>query len=226
MTRSFSTLSVLILAGLALSSCADNRSAVGTYLETGEKVKLGDDRMDRMWADNPHYQDFKLHQLEIKKGPEILSSVKPVYPAALLLSKKSGRVTLTLFVNKEGYVEDAKVMETTDERFNQAALQSAKGQKFRPAQGTNGPVACFSVQSINFIADSKERSEIKKKKASAVVLFTVGQDGRVSSAHVEKPGDPMVDKVAVANIKRLVFPADRTIGKEGVQKKITYTVHD
>jgi TonB family protein len=224
--RSFATLSVLILAGLALSSCADNRSAVMTYGENGGRIKLADGRMDRMWGDNPHYRDFKLHRLEIKKSPEILSSVKPVYPAALLLSKKSGRVTLTLFVNKEGYVEDVKLMETTDERFNQAAVQSAKGQKFHPAQGANGPLACFSVQSINFMADSKERSETKRKKASAVVLFTVGQDGHVTSAHVEKPGDPMVDKVAVANIKRLVFPADKTIGKQGVQKKITYTVHD
>src|SRR4051812_2868549 len=67
-------------------------------------------------------------------GAAILDTwVQPAYPEAARKAKQEGRVVVEFVVEADGTVTREQVGESTDDVFNQAALDAVKQWHFRPA---------------------------------------------------------------------------------------------
>ncbi len=68
--------------------------------------------------------------------PKAVYQAPPEYPDELVRQGISGKVTLVFVVDKSGRVKNIDIDETTDSRFNQAAIDALKKWRFEP--GTKG----------------------------------------------------------------------------------------
>jgi protein TonB len=73
--------------------------------------------------------------------PVPVRTVAPEYPATMKASNTSGVVVLLCEIDDKGSVTDAKVSKSTNEAFNQAAIEAVGKWKFRPAKKDGHPVA-------------------------------------------------------------------------------------
>lgn len=71
--------------------------------------------------------------------PALVTDSPARYPPELLDSPTAGEVELTLTLDEEGEVSDARVETATDEKFAREALHAAPGLKFSPAQVNGVP---------------------------------------------------------------------------------------
>ncbi len=62
-----------------------------------------------------------------------LYKVAPIYPRKAFFAKKQGYVIVKFTVNQKGEVESPKVIETTDEVFNRAAVESVLKFRYAPS---------------------------------------------------------------------------------------------
>lgn len=110
--------------------------------------------------------DFKLKQ-DVPAAPELVAyDVKPelvnayeanrvldlMYPQRLAESKIGGRTVLWVFVGADGYVQQARVMESSGyEEFDRAAGLAARVMEFRPAQAEGEPVGVWNPVTVSFL---------------------------------------------------------------------------
>lgn len=101
-------------------------------------------KMFRLWSDVPDYVlQLQPKRNSIRKPAQLVSSVVPVYPPVLLPSDGEASVLVSFVVDENGAVEAARTLETTDARFNQAALDAIRQWRFAPAQSADGPTKMF-----------------------------------------------------------------------------------
>jgi protein TonB len=76
----------------------------------------------------------------------------PVYPPLALRSGIEGTVYLELFINKEGYVLKAVVVQEIPEGkgFGEAAVAAFIGKKCKPAESDGKPVAVHIRYPVRF----------------------------------------------------------------------------
>lgn len=80
--------------------------------------------------------------------------VAPTYPRRALQAKLTGYVTLSVTINPDGTVSDAKVVESDPPRmFDRSALKAIKRWKFRPKVVNGKPVSQKAKQTIEFKLD-------------------------------------------------------------------------
>ena len=70
--------------------------------------------------------------------------VKPVYPEESLKNKVTGRVVVSILVDENGKVPEAKVKEAPDESTGQAVVEAAKKWEFQAPPKVQGRQICFS----------------------------------------------------------------------------------
>jgi TonB family protein len=80
----------------------------------------------------------------------MISAVAPAYPTLLRLQHINARVIVSFVVGIDGHVEDARIVESSDARFNESAVAAMRGFTFIPAEGANGPVRELAMQPFNF----------------------------------------------------------------------------
>jgi protein TonB len=91
-----------------------------------------------------------------EKEPQIVKQVKPKYPELALRAGLEGKVTVKIWVDKEGKVKQVVVLKSDAEIFNEAAIDAAKQFVFTPAYMNNGPVAVWVAFPFRFrLTDSK-----------------------------------------------------------------------
>lgn len=78
-----------------------------------------------------------------EKEPQVIKSVKPVYPEIAKRAGVEGTVFLKLWVDKEGKVRKAVVLKTDADLFNQPAIDAAMQFVFTPAMQHAGPVSVW-----------------------------------------------------------------------------------
>ena len=73
---------------------------------------------------------------EVQERPRLISGPALAYPAALLLSRISGRVIIEAVIDTTGRIEDAtmRVIESSDPRFNTAAKDYVRAVRFTPGR--------------------------------------------------------------------------------------------
>jgi TonB family protein len=97
------------------------------------------DQIDRLWRDRPEYVALA-DAPPPRKRIRMISAAAPVYPPVLRLSHINGKVVLSFVVGIDGRVEDARIVESSDLRFNGSALEAIRRFTFIPAEGPNGPM--------------------------------------------------------------------------------------
>jgi protein TonB len=78
-----------------------------------------------------------------EKEPQIVKRVEPKYPELAMRAGLEGKVTVKIWVDKEGKVKQVVVLKSDAEIFNEPAVEAAKQFVFTPAYMNNGPVAVW-----------------------------------------------------------------------------------
>lgn len=85
---------------------------------------------------------------------EIQGLLKRLYPPMLRDAGVGGRVTLWLFVNKEGVVEKSQVQKSSGyDSFDAAAQKVAMRMEFKPAMNRDKPIGVWVQRVITFNVD-------------------------------------------------------------------------
>jgi TonB family protein len=90
------------------------------------------------------------------KTIRIVSIAAPKYPYWEAWAKRRAEVSISFIVGVDGKVEDARVYESSDSRFDQPALDAIRQFVFIPAEGRSGrPEPAIEVQPFHFAVPSK-----------------------------------------------------------------------
>ena len=134
MTRSRAVLAVLALL-LATSLMVCPSTALG---QNGKPVP---DRGNTTYDEAPH----------LINGVEIRSLLAESYPRALRDSRIGGKVTLWMYVNAAGGVEQVTIQKASvHQAFNNAARKIGYEMWFRPALRETKPVSVWILQQVVF----------------------------------------------------------------------------
>jgi TonB family protein len=107
-------------------------------------VKLQND----IWRDKPQYAGLA--------GAKHLKEVRMTYaalancPGGLGPGAVDAKVDVSFVVGLDGRVEDARVIWSSDERFNPAALEAIRQDTFTPAMGHRGAERAMYVRPYHF----------------------------------------------------------------------------
>jgi TonB family protein len=143
----------------ALSGCytssinTDVTARANAHFEESEQETEGHlgvyhDRLVRLWADKPEYVALlgKKHRRE----PRLLSAAVPKYPLVLAIARVEATVVVSFVIGPDGSVEAARVIESSDSRFDASALEAMFKTSFLPAEGPDGPERDVELQPIHF----------------------------------------------------------------------------
>jgi protein TonB len=85
-----------------------------------------------------------------EKGPEYVKRVEPKYPELAMRAGLEGKVSVKIWVDKEGRVKQVVVLKSDAEIFNEPSIEAAKQFVFTPAYMNNGPVAVWVATQFRF----------------------------------------------------------------------------
>jgi TonB family protein len=101
--------------------------------------------------------------VDLKKHPEPLTQIKPVYPETLKLAGVQGKVFIETLVDEKGNVVETKVLKTENEALCQPAIDAIKKTKFSPAiSKENKKVKSWVVIPIAFKLEEKKDGGISE----------------------------------------------------------------
>jgi protein TonB len=101
-----------------------------------------------LWADQPEYE-AALTASHYTVPPVAIDQKPPVAPP-VLVPGVSAKVKVSFIVDETGKVAAARILESTDSRFDQAALDAVRTWKFKPAEDNGVKVKSFLIIPINF----------------------------------------------------------------------------
>jgi TonB family protein len=108
----------------------------------------------RLWRDKPEYAALAARRPA--KRVRVVSVAAPDYPVFLALSQVHATVKVSFIVGVDGNVEDVRIFESSDSRFDASALEAMRQFKFLPAEGADGqPERYMNVQPFNFARPKK-----------------------------------------------------------------------
>jgi protein TonB len=84
------------------------------------------------------------------RPPKAVSTPQPTYPEPARKSKLSGVVVVALAINENGYVDDVKVVRSSNRIFEQNAMDAVRQWVFAPATKDGKPVAVQIDSEANF----------------------------------------------------------------------------
>ena len=154
--KSGAAMSVTLLLSSCFSStintdAAQRANATLANIERGIPSPYGtpdDQTLRRFWRDKPQY--LALVGAKHLKEVRVISAAAPTYPITLQLTHVEANVTVSFVVGLDGRVEDARVFQSSDSRFNAAAVEAMLKFTFIPAEGASGPERAMYQQPLNF----------------------------------------------------------------------------
>ena len=72
--------------------------------------------------------------------PTLLHKVEPEYPTIARLSRIPGNVTVQAVIGRDGNVEDAEIVSSSNRLFDEAALEAVRQWRYAPAMLNGRPV--------------------------------------------------------------------------------------
>lgn len=73
------------------------------------------------------------------KSPRIISATTALYPRHLIYPPQEGLVEVAVLIDEEGNAADALIIKSTNQEFNDAAVQTVRKWKFKPSLLNNKP---------------------------------------------------------------------------------------
>jgi TonB family protein len=131
--------------------------------------------------------------------PKLKSAYVPLYPIDLFRDRIEGKVLVEIRLDKEGKVTDVSTADSTDERFNQSAMDAARKFEFVPARKNGKEVGIRSRIVVTFSLND------------AVI------DGKYATTPPIRIKDPVlgVNRPRVHDGEKLVLSYDYVINKTG-----------
>jgi TonB family protein len=87
----------------------------------------------------------------LERAPLALETPLPVYPLDLRRAGVQGYARVTMRVDENGRVVEARVIDSTSPKFSMAALAAASQWKFDPALAGGQPVSVWVGQTFTFV---------------------------------------------------------------------------
>ena len=85
------------------------------------------------------------------RAPKLIRQVNPVYPPAAQAMGLAGRVVIEIIINENGNVENARILQSANSIFNQAALDAVRKWKYSaPTTEAGQTVSVYWIVTINF----------------------------------------------------------------------------
>lgn len=113
---------------------------MGTGVEITQDIKIEADKAPIVDQD-PDMDKF----IPVEKMPEIIKTVKPLYPDLAVRAGLEGKVFVKILVDKEGKPKKAVVVKSDAVVFNESAVNAAMQYLFTPALQNNKPVIVWVV---------------------------------------------------------------------------------
>ena len=85
-----------------------------------------------------------------ENGPVLIHLVRPQYPLLARRRGMEGRVVLSLFIDSEGRIKEATVVESAGNGFDEAALRAVFKSRFGPARRDGIAIACRALLPVKF----------------------------------------------------------------------------
>lgn len=82
--------------------------------------------------------------------PKLVHKEEPVFPPKLAFANAAGTVVMLLVIDEQGVVIRPTILRSTDVRFNLAALDAARQQRYTPALKDGKPVAVYYTWKVSF----------------------------------------------------------------------------
>jgi TonB family protein len=169
----------ILVVGFA-AVCAHQSCAAETKA-TASASSPSDDksRLHALWADNPEYEAALT--ASHYTVPPIPTYQKPPVPPSILTPGMSAKVTVSFIVDEIGNVAAARVLESTDPRFNQSALDAVQTWKFKPAEDNSAKVKSFLIIPIAFDGGPPADQRVIISESSRHGTTCVGRASRYPS---------------------------------------------
>jgi TonB family protein len=107
-----------------------------------------DEQDARLWRDKPEY--MALVGAKHSKELRMVAAAAPRYPIRLRWAHVEANVIVSFVVGVDGRVEDARVIESSDSRFDTCAVEAMMKFTFLPAEGAAGPERAMADQPFYF----------------------------------------------------------------------------
>jgi TonB family protein len=156
-----------LLAALAVTGCYTSQVSPDYARQSNQEFSRAEadprrqavaaehkDAMLRLWADKPAYVAWLRDDRTLKKMPRLVSSAVPAYPLVPLLANVKATVVVSFVIDRSGMVEAARVLESSDSRFDQSAVEAVMKWKFLPAEFEDGPT--LAVSAVPVVFDGKK----------------------------------------------------------------------
>lgn len=88
-----------------------------------------------------------------REPPVPVRTVAPDYPRELRAHNISGIVMVRCNIDAQGNVAEASIAKSSNENFDNPAMEAVKKWKFKPASENGSPVAITVTIPIKFVAD-------------------------------------------------------------------------
>jgi TonB family protein len=148
--RSIATLPIAMAATMILSACytsslrTDAVQRTNSVLQDADQgisssAELPQDQIVRLWRDKPDYVALANAPPPAKRM-RLISAFAPKYPYMLHFHVEA-TVTVSFVVGKDGRVEDARVIESSDSRFDSSAIDAIFRFTWIPAEDSTGAPA-------------------------------------------------------------------------------------
>jgi len=96
------------------------------------------------------YQEITEYVETYEVPPQPISLAEPRYPTAALNNSMEGNVVLFLYVDIDGTVAKAEVINSSNPLFNESAIEAGLKCTFKPAESLGRPVRVKIVFPVNF----------------------------------------------------------------------------
>jgi TonB family protein len=149
----------LTLIGCVTSSVAPNTAEsanqhlVALERKPREERDVTDDlrrRLDQLFSDKPVYLSALARDDSTARLPRVRSMVPPDYPVLPALAGVRAMVKVAFAVDEEGRVQEPRIFESPDARFDRAALDAVKKWRFFPGAVADKPALFIMVVPIQF----------------------------------------------------------------------------
>jgi TonB family protein len=152
-------------------------------------------------------------------APTVLSSPRPRYPAAAMIAKLEGVVTLEAVVKADGTVGDVRVLKSLDTTYglDDAAMAAARDWRFRPAIKNGIAVPVWVTLEISFRMDRQDRfgAGAYTARTPGLVLPTA-----IRTAQPQYTSEAMADHLQGLVEIEAVVEADGTVGEARITRSL------
>ena len=129
---------ILLLMALALSLSL----SADSWAQTSNSQSASSSTLSTSPADFSDDQTFSRFERVIPgiKPPKATNAPDPKFPDLPVDAERHGIVVMLVGINTKGRVEAVRVLRSDERAFEQAAVQTVKKWKFKPAEKNGGPV--------------------------------------------------------------------------------------